>query len=571
MTSLEFERSLRQPGLPHLIENAEISELVTFHNDLEAVGVVVKNCVFKNHVYFENVDLKYGINFINCKFEKVLSFENCRANQYDQVYNYYGYHIEFYNTEIKDLSFIGNNQIDRGVKIYNKSLIGNLEVRSLISNNGSFSILNSTVETRFDISQGRFFSIDVRENSLLKSKVRFENVMSGSITFTESLFEKDIHIWAGQVGSFTFNDGVFNDDLNIKAVPIRGSLSIIGAQFKKTVEFTLNDTTNEKIGSFNNVYIKSNKFGEQLIIDGANTPINDFSVDFSKQLEGSIYINSCKILTTKLSGDNYSGNLVFNNCCFNKFSFDLLYNYSTISLISVGSFDEKPEFAIINSNLGKTHFFNINFNTFDSIIISNSILTEIVTANIKWFEPEIINSIGLPSAFEYSEKREIYRQLKYTLEKQGDRINSLRFKSLEMKAYKQESFAKCKWYLRLFSNDRFILCLGETNNFGLNWWKPVLLLLGFCLLFYFLIVVGISEKLDYCFYFNLNSLKNTVNEFCKFSYTFPQLLNPIHDIDKIYKKDYNFGFGVYILDYTLKLFIAFFIYQIISAFRKFMK
>jgi hypothetical protein len=570
MTSLEFERELRGTGLGHLIENEEVSEPVLFQNDLESIGIVIKNCVFKEDVFFENVDLKYGIHFVNCKFEKALYFKNCRANHYDSIYNYYGYHIEFNNTEAIDLVF-ENNQIDRGVRIYNKSLIKYLRVESLSSNNGSFSILNSTIETQFDISQGRFFSIDVREDSIVKSKVRFENVSTGSITFTESSFEKDIHIWAGQVGSFTFNDGTFNDDLTVTAVPINENLSIIGAQFKKTFEFAIEDTTNEKIGSLNQVYIKSSKFGEQLIINGTNTPISQFSVDFSKQLEGSIYINSCNILKTKLSGDNYSGNFVLNNCCFNNFEFNLLYNYSTISLISVCSFDEKPEFSVINSNLGKTHFFNINFNTFHQITISNSILTEIIAANIIWFESERLNTNHLPNTFEYAQNKEIYRQLKYTLEKQGDRINSLRFKSLEMKTFKQEQFSKCKSYPRIFNNDRFILWLGQTNGFGLEWWKPALLLVILCLPFYFLIVIGVSEKLEYGLYLNYSSFKCTLKEFWNYIYSFPQILNPIHDIDKIYKKDYSFGFGVYLLDYTLKLFIAFFIYQTISAFRKFMK
>lgn len=573
MTAVEFYKSFNQSISPINISDQLIDVNITISFNIKANGIVLKNCTFKKPVIFEKIDLNCGIKFIDCTFESTLSINNCSASNYDNVFNLDGNHIEISNTKINGFHFNGNNRIERGVKICDKSVIDFLKITSLYCNKGSFVIYDSTIKTLFDVSQGNFSgSIEVREQSIIKCKVRFENVTAGSFAFTDSNFEKDVHIWAGKIGALIFNDGIFYDDLYIKAVPISGGLTIIGTEYKKSISFTFDDSPAGKFGSIKTIYIASGKFGEPLNINGSNSQISDVKINFSKKLEGAIYFNSCNLLSSKLTGDNYSGNLVFNHCNFNKLSLEFFYNYATISIISAKAFDEHSEIEIAHSNLGKTHFLNMFFNTFEKISVYNSVLTEIITSNVKWFDHNNLNPKLSPETDDYTYKREIYRQLKYALEKQGNKIESLKFRSLEISAFKSELFSKHRYFIkRIFNNDRFILWLGQTNNFGLNWFKPVLLFLGFSLLFYFLITIGVSEKLFYSINLSYSSFKITFEELGKYFYAYPQLMNPVHAIDRIFSDHVAFSFPVHLFDFLLKVFLAFFIFQIISAFRKFMK
>jgi hypothetical protein len=608
INSSDFLQDFYQNGNPVLIEDMEIMDKVDTQKNVIATGVIIKNCVFNEIVIFENVDFNYGIEFINCTFKKSLSINNCKSNNYDHEYNFDRCHIEFKNTKIEGLYFNGNNELERGVRISEKSIINRLQVRSIYSKMGSFAINDSTIENIFDVSQAKLINgLEVRKNCIINSKVRFENVTAGSITFTESTFNTDVHIFAGKIGSLIFNDGLFNDDLSITAVPISGSMTIIGTEFKKSITFKLQDDTNNKTGSLEHVYISSGKFNEQFVVNGSNETINKLIVDFSKQLEGALYFNSCNIQETKLSGDNHNGNIVFNHSNFNKLSFDFFSNYSTISIISAKAYGENSELTIQHSNLGKSQFFNTFFNTFESISIYNSVLIDIVVANVKWFNDKNLNSKTAETSLDYTQKKEIYRQIKFALERQGDRISSLKFKALEMNAYKKELFLDIedkfensykknrllKWLkissrfsknyvVKLFynigllgrkilNNNRFILWLGQTNSFGQNWFKPVLFAVGFTIVFHFLIIVGVSDKLSYLPNFDTGSFLLTWNEYCGNINALPQLMNPVHILKRIFPDAKDISFSVYFLDYLLKIILAFFIYQVISAFRKYMK
>jgi len=544
---------------------------VRIHFDLHSDGVEFANCIFKKSVIFENVNLNCGIKFFNCTFENSLIFRICVARNYNPEFNFDECHIKISKSRIYSLSFQGKNEIKRGIKICNKSTINRLSVKSIISNMGSFAINDSTIQDEFEITDCNFCnSVEIRRDSIIKANVRFMNVVSGSLSFTDSIFEKDIYIWANKIDDIIFNNGIFYEDLKIKSV-ISNNLTLIGTEFKKSFVIEMKDKPNNKSGSLKSVYIESAKFGEQFKINGDSSIINKFTINFLKPLEGAMHFDSCIFLKAKISGDNHNGNIFFKHCCFNNLSFDFFYNYSTLSIISAKAYGNNSEVSITNSNLGKTHFFDVFFNTFEKITIRNSVLTQIVTANVKWFKPQNLNTLISSTQDDFIHKKEIYRQLKFALEKQGNRIESLNFKSLEMKAYKDELFYTKIWYKKIFSVNRFVLWVGQTNDFGLNWIKPVILALGFGLLFYCLIVIGISEKISYSMNISFESLSTTFDELIKHIYALPRLLNPAHSLEKVFKNYNNFGFFVNFLDYSLKVFLAFFIFQVISAFRKFMK
>ena len=66
-----------------------------------------------------------------------------------------------------------------------------------------------------------------------------------------------------------------------------------------------------------------------------------------------------------------------------------------------------------------------------------------------WFADEQLFT-GNNNEREYVQIREVYRQLKYSSEKEGNIISSLRFKALELQAYRKELYSKYSFFSRLF-------------------------------------------------------------------------------------------------------------------------
>jgi hypothetical protein len=97
-------------------------------------------------------------------------------------------------------------------------------------------------------------------------------------------------------------------------------------------------------------------------------------------------------------------------------------------------------------------------------------------------------------------------------------------------------------------SDRITLWFNNwTNDFGLNWWKPLLILLVLTLLFYLLLLWSLDMPI-------LNS--------DHWQYII-QFLNPIH------KFDWVIGFLPNLINVIFKVFEGLLIYQIIQAFRKY--
>lgn len=570
ISSSNFLKLIHLGGASNLISDTEISARVVVDKDLKSVGLVLRNCIFNENIIFSNIDLNYGIKFIDCKFNKALIIEGCESKKYDSTFNENGFHIELKNTKIETFIF-SKNIIERGVNIYSKSKIDRLKVKYLDSKLGRFAINDSIIETQFDLTHVKSNNVEIRNNCIINSKVRFENISSDSIVITDSTFNSDVHMWAGKLRSLIFNDGHFKEDVKITAVPISGNLTIAGTEFSQSIEFKLEDKDNAKTGSIKNIYLSGGKFNNQFIVNGFSTVIDDLRFNFSQQLNGSLYFNSCNILKATLTGDNYEGNVVFNHCNFNNLNFDYFYNYSTCSLISTKSFGKDSIITIQHSNLGKTHFFNTFFDSFEKINIYNSILTDIISANVKWFDDKKLNLRAKETLPDYVQKKEIYRQLKFALRRQGNIISSLKFKALEMKSYKKELFDGVKWYSRIFNVNRFILLAGQTNDYGQNWFKPIIFAFSFGLIFYFLIVNGLSDKLSYAPNINCRSIVTTYEEYLNNISAFPQLMNPAHVLKRIFPNVSNVSVGIYFLDYFMKITIAFFIFQVVSAFRKYMK
>jgi hypothetical protein len=219
-------------------------------------------------------------------------------------------------------------------------------------------------------------------------------------------------------------------------------------------------------------------------------------------------------------------------------------------------------------------------------------LTEIATSNVKWFEPQqladgmiITAQSALKTAIkkkkpavvkqareslirELNSLREIYRQLKYAAQKQGDIPLSHEFQGQEMEYYKEITrYQKPrKW------SEFVIMYTSQSNNFGQSWMRAFWGLIIFSLLTYAPVGWLTSGRLDYTkFARSFDDVVFNASVLVQNFRTWLVLLNPTHRVKDITEDIDKFPPTVYFFDLISRVVVSYFIFQIVSAFRKFNK
>jgi hypothetical protein len=264
-------------------------------------------------------------------------------------------------------------------------------------------------------------------------------------------------------------------------------------------------------------------------------------------------------------------------------------------------------------------FFDFSFKSFKEIKIKNTYLSEIVPTNVEWFEDHQLAEIEL------KQKRELYRQLKLATEKQSDRVSALHFQAEEMTVHKKIisnekeprntkinpfntmwlivnilwlffnfdciNFPKVLNYSihfvwlsvnvgwlfvnKPFSlinnknlNDNFSLWTGKTNDFGQNWIKPTFLAFISTLVFYVFVIIAYSPNIQLALC--QHEWNNFFSELYEHSKILAQMFNPTFSSKAILNESYTSAWA-YVLLEIHRIFLGFFIFQTINAFRKFFK
>lgn len=538
-------------------------------------GVTFQNCDFQN-LLFGNIDLKFGLKFIGCNI-KNLRFSNCKSTISDSNsdFNSKNCNIEFDDCTINNLTFSECSDFSQGVLIYKKSkIIDKLQFIDYTSVNSLISIKDSELQGQLNLIRVELANLNILEETSVSGITTISNIKADSIRFDDIKIKNALNVFNVKADSFYFYKGDYGNMVDLSGLNIAQNLDLQEAIFHKFITVSINDATNGVVGSVNGLYINSCTFKESFQTSKTNNRIENVNIIFGPQMEGGICFNECTIQVFKITGNNTKASLELNNCEFNVLDFDHFVNYSNITLNQIRGLAPAPsELFITNSSLGKTQIYDVDFTKFDEIEIINCNLIELQFSNVQWFESGSLNQYSL----DYSNNREVNRQLKYALEKQGNKIDSLEFKSREMKAYQSEissSENSC--------GDKLILWAGRTNNFGLDPWIPMLWLLGGGFIFYCLIIIGVCPKLSYTPSFAKEDICYTVKQLSDNISKYPRLLDPTHSLERIFdspktsfvpscgkEEHYIIGFGASAFSYLLKAYLAFFIFQIIKAFRKF--
>ncbi len=223
-----------------------------------------------------------------------------------------------------------------------------------------------------------------------------------------------------------------------------------------------------------------------------------------------------------------------------------------LNFINTRTGTKADRLSFIDSNLSDLSFNSCYFGTFKELLVKSSKLDKINCTATTW--PTKVTSFeGDNEKFEI---REACRQLKLAMSNHQDKVNEIQFHALEMKAYKSIVFSQWKNWRTW--NDFWSLFAGWTNGFGLNWLLPVTLLIFVIILNYIglLWVHFKTSPLLAEFWDNFIWLD------------FFQLYNPTHRASQL-SIGPNIGGWAAFLDFISKIISAFFIYQIVAAFRKF--
>ena len=565
------------------ISDLTISEWLVLRatDEINCTGIVFTNCSFSK-ILFNKVELNIGIKFIDCEVSGNLIFVDSSIKGYVQDFNLHNCSLEFHKLKVLGAFQMKNVNLDRGIVFRDSCELEKMIISDVKLLNGGINFEKSSIHGICDIANVNLTEFRFEECEV-NSQIRLSNIFCSGLCFLQSKFKRDIYIWGGAVKDhLTFNDGIFEDDVVIQAVKSSGALTVIGSEFKTELNVLYNDNTSKITGGCKKIYISNFSVDSRISFIGSEDiaelyALDEVTIYASEKLKGEINFRNFVIDKVLLKGNNINGKIRFSHVNFQNLKLDEFTNASKVQFYDVKSKDElQSSLEVYKSNLGVSEFYNVDLNSFKKITIKTSILSEIIASNVTWFRKEQLHpEAGISKELmeiEWRNNREVFRQLKYSMEKQGNKIQSLDFKSYEMESYKQELLQQS------LSNEnagnKFILWLNQSNDYGLNFLKPLFYIFVFTIIFYCLIVVGISEKLCFSLGGGCEDIKSTIKEFKSYSCGLPKMLNPIYDFSKAFpstKDKTDISFWVSFIDFLYRILLSYLIFQLISAFRKFVK
>lgn len=262
------------------------------------------------------------------------------------------------------------------------------------------------------------------------------------------------------------------------------------------------------------------------------------------------------------------------DCHFQSFKLTNFRNIGKFKLYKINILSEEydkeksynPRFQIDNTSIGKTDFQSVNLTSFARVEMFDNIFTEIDYTNVRWKREIEVGQYGRPDypkkwndlnlserlfnnykaeRIRIAKKRDTYRTLKNVMIRNNDQQEALVFYQKEIEHHWQIT----KWR-KEFANKMILAFNKYTNNFGLNWWKPLLWLIGFSIFLYSCL---------------LNNLDMPVLVFEYWNNWF-EFLNPTHKTKFIQG---SWDFGTYAIDFSFRIIEGLLIYQTIQAFRKY--
>lgn len=520
----------------------------------------IEGITFKEKVEFVSADIKCGLAFINCTFEKGIYFKNINSENNISTLNKYNCTLLFSECNGSHIQICEKSILKRGLQIENKSSFNSVSITQ--SNLQDVRIKDSTIIKLIDIASVVANEIHFDRNDI-KGNLRVK-IFKGDITLILNKFVNWAKFWNVECPqSFTLNKNIFNDTFEIEASRING-LFIHEDTFNKYIKLENRDANGGNIkASCNEIFITEAKFLEGADFNGLGNPIDKITLQLSPGFEGVSNFDGWHVDDLQVSGINQNLKLLFKRMVFKFVLFNNFTNYADLSFDKCSASDDSP-LHFINTNLGAARFNEFDLASFSVIRIDNVSMDNIKASNVKWFENSQLEIGSNPTAEEtYRGIREISRQLKHALASSGNQIDSLLFKAREMQAYRNELNTKGNKYSL---SDRAIMSVNMSNNYGLSWLKPTWIILLITLGFYVIMLPLFSNIISYNPVGGLADVSSVLREFWDNFDVFWQMFNPARKFSSTYS-EIDSGL-LQFLDLFHRIILGVFIYQIIKGFRR---
>lgn len=569
MSNEEFDLIIRQnanTGRNLPFENIVFTDTLFINTHGEEISLQFENCDFNgitirdesylNSLSFKNCDLK-SINFISSTTGDV-EFWGCKINS-----------LSCRNSTIESLQVYDDNKIF-SFKVIDSKLRCIWVLRSVVKM--SFALIRSRVNYTV-LKLSSINEISFQDNNI-KDYVQIEFIENCKILRITNDDHSHLRINSSSFSEIGIHGVTFSKSIDMKGLEISNNLKISNSTFNGLVKFTLkkDDLTNifgiEEYSIIlpKNINITNSNFALGLLFDGLNHKkhIENLNLSFSSTLLGDLTFTNLSIQNINIGGTNSKSNIVFSNINTANFQLLKIANYAYIKVHNLFPLAEMSSFKIIDSMIGKTDFFNVNFNKF-ALIIKDSQLVDASFTNVKWPNSIPISETSQKNYTpeEHKKQETIYRQLKQVMKKQGDRPRALDFERLEWRAYKKSIIPTWKNL-----GDRIILWTNQSNNFRENWWKPILLMLTFTAFFYSIMIFCSLKVKQPCIEANFFDCWGFFKAFGEHFKVYLHLLNPIHRVSD-YSEGFNGDTWTVFFDTMSRLFNGYFIFQSVRAFRKF--
>lgn len=523
--------------------------------------------------------------FDNCVFKSAISINYCKTDDFPiQDFREEREGIQFLSGEINRLDIIGNN-ISFGI-LFKSTNRKPLIIKVLNFKDNVFTKAGITfrdvefikdIESKGDIIKNSGISFN---NCNSTGLINIFSIKTPSLSFTgeKSVYKNDIKLWGGEVVRLIWYNGKFYGNIDISCVKNLESLSITETEFDAKFRFKRKDPQCQINNSISpkKIWIQEVSFINGFMFSGDMSKSEELTMIFSEKSSGIIDFRKTYFKKVTLKGNNINSSVFLRDCSYCELIFTKLYNRTLISLIN-----NKPEsndltvkeLKIENSYLGNTEFYDFDFSIYPKVRIINSRLDTIFTYGVKWFSDEklFVDEKENSHPKFLSQKREIYRQLKLASEKQSDRITALKFKAREVQAHynllRINKILSNNWFK--YWGDIASINLGKTNDHGQNWIKPLILIIGITLAFYPFLMILSDPEITFGFNWTEEGWNLFCGKFVLHSHVIPQLFNPARRLLDLFGNTNSFV--LQLLDALHRIFLTFFIFQIVSAFRKFVK
>ena len=555
--------------------------------DWDARGVTFIDCIFHHHVNISEAQLSEGMRFDQCTFHKGITFDLCKANQSNSNFNENrNISLDFTSCNIGVGLIIQGSELGFGVSLTENCETDRIQLVS--SDITQFTLENSIVKKGFEaLIINATKGVELINSSIMRlgmMECKFELILR-KITCLEL-----VNLDSSTFNTLMIQDGTYSGGFLLKHCHSQYSISVNGATFEKAFFLDQSEATGEKPEKLNGFWISDCDFKAGFDYRGSQTQqtegLSQLTITCGDQLKGNFDFQNCRIGTTRIQGLN-SASIIFAYCRLDQLHLEGLVNKGALTLVSIQPIKYNESFFYISKSvLGKTFLSDCDLRSYESVTITHSNISEVVTTSVEWFAEAQLNRKVMIDIFfnaqmtplnratairtvDYQIKKDLFRQLKFAMEKQGDQFNRMHFRKEELNAYRNELLYQ-KLSIKNIG-DKLILWLNRSNDYGFNWLKPMLLILSSTFVFNILLSISINPKLTW-----IPSIENVSYTFHYLLYNFYNyfsLLNPTHRIIDLFgiRDSSKPSFLFYLLDFLERLSISYLLFQMIVAFRKYTK